>query len=160
MHGFQGYPARLIPRHMELTWKEVRRAGEYKYNFSNKNLKRQRQSKNYVLFQKLIIVQMIFLGGETSLESYAKRPTYTQHSTGKVKYLYGYYCHHICYQTYYFSNTRQDFTTVIYLMIHCSEGYNIQSIGGTSEVDKAWDSNVRTAYIIGVRFVCNYKLNH
>ena len=87
MHGFQGYPARLIPRHMELTWKEVRRAGEYKYNFSNKNLKRQRQSKNYILFQKLVIVQMIFLGGETSLESYAKRPTYTQHSTEKVKYL-------------------------------------------------------------------------
>ena len=77
MHGFQGYPARLIPRHMELTWKEVRRAGEYKYNFSNRNLKRQRQSKNYVLFQKLIIVQIIFLGGDTN----------TQHSTGKVKYL-------------------------------------------------------------------------
>ena len=38
-----------------------------------------------------------------------------------------------------------------------SEGDNIQSIGGISEVDKEWDSNVRTAYIIGVRFVCNYK---
>ena len=41
-----------------------------------------------------------------------------------------------------------------------SEGDIIQSIGGTSEVDKEWDSIVRTAYIIGVRFVCNYKLNH
>ena len=51
MHGFHGYPARLIPRHMELTWKGVRRAGEYKYNFSNKILKRQRQSNNNVLFQ-------------------------------------------------------------------------------------------------------------